>query len=73
MIQLFPLFLDILRRWSEFQLHTTKRGCSLTGWKEENKPNILKTAREQSKATKKILKEVRETIDKKNDENKKSR
>ncbi|WP_298468143.1 hypothetical protein [uncultured Psychrobacillus sp.] len=45
----------------------------MTGWKEENKPNILETAREQSKATKKILKEVRETIDKKNDENKKSR
>ncbi|MER2008602.1 MAG: hypothetical protein ABS939_14215 [Psychrobacillus sp.] len=45
----------------------------MTGWKEENKPNILKTAREQSKARKKILKEVRETIEKNNDENKKSR
>lgn len=38
----------------------------MSDWKKESKQNILKTAREQEKATKKILKKVREDIEKRN-------
>lgn len=38
----------------------------MADWKKEKKSNILKAAREQIKARKKILKEVRDSIEKRN-------
>lgn len=42
----------------------------MSEWKNVNKHNILKTSKEQTKAVKKILKEVREDIEKRNGKSK---
>lgn len=54
------IFLSILRKYHE------AKDVIMTDRKTYKNPNILKTAREQVKAQKKILKEVRDSIEKRN-------
>lgn len=49
-----------------FQVKERKLEILMADWKKEKKSNILKAAREQIKARKKMLKEVRDSIEKRN-------